>query len=77
MITVRQSARHAVAVTNISARKCCTQDNIDVCLFVAVRSTFTHAGTAFAAEWDQLYFLDPEGTVVEVHQVVAENYKGL
>jgi catechol 2,3-dioxygenase-like lactoylglutathione lyase family enzyme len=37
---------------------------------------FSDYGTAFAAEWDQLYFHDPEGTVVEVHQVVVENYTG-
>ena len=28
-------------------------------------------GTRFAEEWHQIFFLDPEGTVVEVHSVVA------
>lgn len=27
-------------------------------------------GTAFAAEWHQVFFQDPEGNVIEVHQAV-------
>jgi catechol 2,3-dioxygenase-like lactoylglutathione lyase family enzyme len=32
---------------------------------------YSDYGTAFAKEWHQIFFLDPEGTVVEVHSVVA------
>ena len=28
-------------------------------------------GTAFAAEWHQIFFYDPEGNIIEVHQQVA------
>ena len=27
-------------------------------------------GTAFAAEWHQIFFYDPEGNIIEVHQQV-------
>ncbi len=29
-------------------------------------------GTAFAEEWHQIFFHDPEGNVIEVHQQVAK-----
>ena len=29
---------------------------------------YSDYGTAFAAEWHQIFFHDPEGTVIEVHQ---------
>lgn len=29
-------------------------------------------GTAFSAEWHQVFFQDPEGNVIEVHQQVAK-----
>ena len=32
---------------------------------------YSDYGTTFAKEWHQIFFLDPEGTVVEVHAVVA------
>jgi catechol 2,3-dioxygenase-like lactoylglutathione lyase family enzyme len=32
---------------------------------------YSDYGTAFAAEWHQIFFHDPEGTVVEVHQKVG------
>lgn len=32
---------------------------------------YSDYGTAFAKEWHQVFFLDPEGNVVEVHQQVA------
>jgi len=32
---------------------------------------YSDYGTAFAQEWHQIFFHDPEGTVVEVHAVVA------
>jgi catechol 2,3-dioxygenase-like lactoylglutathione lyase family enzyme len=32
---------------------------------------YSDYGTAFAAEWHQVFFRDPEGTIVEVHQQVA------
>ncbi len=28
-------------------------------------------GTAFAKEWHQVFFHDPEGNVIEVHQAVG------
>ena len=30
-------------------------------------------GTAFAAEWHQIFFYDPEGNIIEVHQQVPED----
>ena len=32
---------------------------------------YSDYGTVFAEEWHQIFFLDPEGTVVEVHAVVS------
>ena len=32
---------------------------------------YSDYGTNFAEEWHQVFFHDPEGTVVEVHAVVA------
>ena len=32
---------------------------------------YSDYGTRFAKEWHQIFFLDPEGTVIEVHAVVA------
>ena len=32
---------------------------------------FADYGTAFAAEWYQIFFHDPEGNIIEVHQQVA------
>jgi glyoxylase I family protein len=32
---------------------------------------YSDYGTCFAAEWHQLFFLDPEGMVVEVHQAIS------
>ena len=29
-------------------------------------------GTAFAKEWHQLFFYDPEGNIIEVHQVLSD-----
>ncbi len=31
---------------------------------------YSDYGTAFAKEWHQVFFLDPEGNVIEVHQAV-------
>lgn len=31
---------------------------------------YSDYGTAFAASWHQVFFLDPEGNVVEVHQQI-------
>ena len=33
---------------------------------------YSDYGTAFAAEWHQVFFQDPEGNVIEVHQQVAQ-----
>ena len=32
---------------------------------------FADYGTAFAAEWHQIFFHDPEGNIIEVHQQVV------
>jgi catechol 2,3-dioxygenase-like lactoylglutathione lyase family enzyme len=32
---------------------------------------YSDYGTAFAAEWHQVFFQDPEGNVIEVHQQVT------
>ena len=32
---------------------------------------YSDYGTAFAKEWHQVFFLDPEGNVIEVHQKVG------
>ncbi len=32
---------------------------------------YSDYGTAFAKEWHQVFFMDPEGNVIEVHQHVA------
>lgn len=32
---------------------------------------YSDYGTAFARDWHQVFFLDPEGNVIEVHQQVA------
>ena len=32
---------------------------------------YSDYGTAFSREWHQVFFLDPEGNVIEVHQQVA------
>lgn len=33
---------------------------------------YSDYGTAFSAEWHQVFFHDPEGNVIEVHQKVAK-----
>ena len=33
---------------------------------------YSDYGTAFSKEWHQVFFMDPEGNVVEVHQQVSE-----
>ena len=38
---------------------------------LAMCHAHTTYGTAFAAEWHQVFFRDPEGTIVEVHQQIA------
>ena len=32
---------------------------------------FSDYGTTFAKEWHQVFFQDPEGNVVEVHQKIS------
>ena len=32
---------------------------------------YSDYGTAFAKEWHQVFFHDPEGNVIEVHQSVG------
>jgi len=33
---------------------------------------YSDYGTRFARDWHQIFFLDPEGTIVEVHAVIAK-----
>jgi len=33
--------------------------------------TYADYGTAFAKEWHQVFFYDPEGNIIEVHQQVT------
>jgi catechol 2,3-dioxygenase-like lactoylglutathione lyase family enzyme len=35
--------------------------------------TYADYGTTFAKEWYQIFFHDPEGNIIEVHQQVTEN----
>ena len=32
---------------------------------------YSDYGTAFAKEWHQVFFMDPEGNIIEVHQQVS------
>ncbi|MBQ57466.1 glyoxalase, partial [bacterium] len=32
--------------------------------------TYSDYGTAFAKDWHQIFFKDPEGNIVEVHQKI-------
>ena len=34
---------------------------------------FADYGTTFAKEWYQIFFYDPEGNIVEVHQFINKN----
>ena len=47
-------------------------DNLDEFLKILKKHgiPFSDYGTAFAKEWHQVFFHDPEGNVVEVHQKV-------
>ncbi|MCH1563461.1 MAG: VOC family protein [Rhodobacteraceae bacterium] len=47
-------------------------DNLDEFLKILKEHgiPFSDYGTAFAKEWHQVFFYDPEGNVVEVHQKV-------
>lgn len=47
----------------------------DLAAFLAILDAhgipYSDYGTAFAKEWHQVFFQDPEGNVIEVHQQVA------
>ncbi|GAB5447373.1 VOC family protein [Gymnodinialimonas sp.] len=47
----------------------------DIAAFLALLDArgipYSDYGTAFAAEWHQVFFHDPEGNVIEVHQQVG------
>ena len=47
----------------------------DLAAFLAILDEqgipYSDYGTAFAKEWHQVFFQDPEGNVIEVHQQVA------
>jgi len=46
----------------------------DIAAFMALLDQhnipYSDYGTAFAKEWHQVFFHDPEGNVIEVHQAV-------
>ncbi len=48
----------------------------DIAAFLALLDAkgipYSDYGTAFAKEWHQVFFHDPEGNVIEVHQAVVE-----
>jgi len=48
-------------------------DDLKVVLEVLEREGIPYSdyGTAFAKEWHQVFFMDPEGNVIEVHEKVA------
>ena len=47
----------------------------DIAAFMALLDSkgihYSDYGTAFAKEWHQVFFHDPEGNVIEVHQLVC------
>ena len=47
----------------------------DIAAFMALLDSkgihYSDYGTAFAKEWHQVFFHDPEGNVIEVHQLVG------
>ena len=47
----------------------------DIAAFLALLDEkgipYSDYGTAFAKEWHQVFFMDPEGNVIEVHQQVS------
>ncbi|MEO0487739.1 MAG: VOC family protein [Pseudomonadota bacterium] len=47
----------------------------DLAAFLAILDAedvpYSDYGTTFSKEWHQVFFLDPEGNVIEVHQQVA------
>ncbi len=49
----------------------------DLAAFLAILDArnipFSDYGTTFSKEWHQVFFLDPEGNVIEVHQQISEN----
>ena len=48
-------------------------DDIEAFLKILKKNKIQYAdyGTAFAKEWHQVFFYDPEGNVIEVHQKVV------
>lgn len=49
-------------------------DDLDAFLRVLDENDIPYSdyGTAFAKEWHQVFFMDPEGNVIEVHQQVGD-----
>ena len=49
-------------------------DDLDAFLRILDENDIPYSdyGTAFAKEWHQVFFMDPEGNVIEVHQQVLE-----
>jgi len=48
----------------------------DIAAFLALLDAkdipYSDYGTTFSAPWHQVFFLDPEGNVIEVHQDISE-----
>jgi len=53
-------------------------DDIDAFLRVLDENNIPYSdyGTTFAKEWHQVFFMDPEGNVIEVHQQVGGSADG-
>ena len=52
-----------------------TEETDDIKTFLKIlkreKIPFSDYGTTFAKEWHQVFFQDPEGNVVEVHQKIS------
>ena len=47
-------------------------DDIETFKALLQRNKFFDYGTAFAKEWYQIFFHDPVGNIIEVHQMVRD-----
>ena len=47
-------------------------DNLDEFISILKKNKINYAdyGTTFSAEWHQIFFYDPEGNIIEVHQKI-------
>ena len=68
------SARHQMHINPVEKGHIAFRtDDIQAFLKILKKSKIQYAdyGTAFAKEWHQVFFYDPEGNVIEVHQKVT------